>query len=543
MNTNCQLRRNTLAFYIINSTMFFQRQIATYFILLISVAALSSCQPASEAPATKHIRVGPDNHHRDTYYYTDITSAVNSASPRAHIQITEGTYIIDNPVTFHTENVKLYGSGADKTMIFAKNANQPVFLLEADEVTIEAITINALIDDGPGRASFAIQIQEGIEGCKISQTKILNTAASAIIGHSASDCSLTGNAILNSGDDAIQLRGDRLTVIDNTIIRYFDEALDLASGSDIIVTGNYVANGRIGIVVDDCKNALISQNTVENQLREGIYTGTDPDATITANTVRNAGNIAYNLYGPRIVAYNQADGVHNIGFRLTDMTRGIISQNTTRGSSRGYVFNNVNNETTSPNNVEHNDDTREIAGISKDITFYSNCEQASLDSNDTSCAPRYQGTYLARKTASDTTASDQSIFIVSPSVEIQGATPNDEKRAKKVASLLEYYNPGFLSIHIDGALMKSEITADLYESLKGTGELGIGLVRAPFLTFSNGERSFLWYLSVDGKDVIVTSSIYDGPKARISILDDNGELSFLNSVKLLKDKILLKLLK
>ena len=543
MNTNSLLRRDTLALFIIHSTMSFQRQIATYFIFLISVAVLSSCQPASEAPATTHIIVGSDNHPRDTNYYTDITSAVNSASPYAHIQITEGTYIVDNPITLRTKNVKLYGSGADKTIILAKNANQPVFLLEADGVTIEAVTINALIDDGPGRASFAIQIQEGNEGCKILQTKILNTAASAIIGHSASDCSLIGNVILNSGDDAVRLRGDRLTVIDNAIIRYFDEALDLASGSDIIVTGNYIANGRIGIVLDDCTNALVSQNTVENQLREGIVTGTDPDATITANTVRNAGNIAYNLYGPQIVAYNQADGEHDIGFRLTDMTRGVFSQNTTLGSSQGFVFNNVNNETTSPNNVEHNDDTREIAGISKEITFYSNCEQASLDSNDTSCAPHYQGTHLARKTSGHTTVSDQSIYIFSPSVDIQGATPNDEKRAKKVASLLEYYNPGFLSIHIDGALMKSEITADLYESLKGTGERGIGLVRAPFLTFSGGARSFLWYLSVDGKDVVVASSIHDGPKARISFLDDNGELSFLNTVNLLKDKILLKLLK
>ena len=543
MNTNYLLRRDTLALFMINSTMSYQRQIVPYLILLISVAVLSSCQPASEAPATTPIIVGPDDHPRDTDYYTDITSAVNSASTGTHIQITEGTYIVDNPIILRTSNVKLHGSGADKTIILAKNANQPIFLLEANGITIEAVTINALIDDGPGRASFAIQIQEGNEHCKILQTKILNTAASAIIGHSASDCSLIGNIILNSGDDAVRLHGDRLTVIDNTIIGYFDEALDLARGSNIVVTGNYAANGRIGIVVDDSTNTLISQNYVENQILEGIVTGTDPEAVITANTVQNTGNYAYNLNAPQVVSYNQANGAHNIGFRITDMTNGILFQNITRGSSRGFVFKNVNNKTTSPNNNAGLDgDTRAIAGLSKEIIFYDNCEQASSNSNDTTCTPHDQGAHLAQKTAGHTIATDQSIYIFAPSVEIQAATPVDEKRANKVAALLKYYNPGFLSIQIDGALMKSEITADLYESLKGTGELGIGLVRAPFLEFSGGARSYLWYLSVDGKDVVVVSSIHGGPKARISFLN-NGELSFLNSIELLKDKVLLKLLK
>ena len=518
-------------------------QITPYFILLISVVILSACQPASESPATTPVIVVSNNDPQDTDYSNDITSAVNSAPPGTHIQITEGTYIVDNPVILRTTDVQLYGSGADKTIILAKNANRPVFLLEANGITIEAVTINALIDDGPERASFAIQIQEGNEHCKILQTKILNTAASAIIGHSAPDCSLIGNIILNSGDDAVRLRGDRLLVIDNTIIGYFDEALDLAWGSNIVVTGNYAANGRIGIVVDDSTNTLISQNHVENQILEGIVSGTDPDASIIANTVRNTGNVAFNLHTPQIVAYNQANGAHDIGFRITDMTNGILFQNITRGSSRGFVFKNVNNKTISPDNAGLDGDSRAIAGPSKEVTFYNNCEQASSNSDDITCSQHDQGALLAQKTAGHTIATDPSIYIFAPSVEIQGATPGDEKRANKVTALLKYYNPGILSIQIDGALMKSEITADFYEALKGAGELGIGLIRAPFLQFSKGgERSFLWYLSVEGKDVVVVSSIHDGSKTRISFLN-NGELSFLNSVALVKDKILFKLLK
>jgi hypothetical protein len=93
-------------------------------------------------------------------------------------------------------------------------------------------------------------------------------------------------------------------------------------------------------------------------------------------------------------------------------------------------------------------------------------------------------------------------------------------------------------------MMKSEITADLYETIKETGRLGIGLVRAPFLEFSRGgERSFLWHLSVNGRDVVVVSSIYNGPKARTLILDNNGQLSLLDSAVLIKDKVFFKLFK
>jgi len=529
--------------------MSFLSQIVTYLILLISVLALSACQPApeSESPAIiSNITVGSDKQTRDSNYYPNIAAATSSASPGASIQITEGVYIVDNPITLRTKNVKLHGAGADKTIILAKNANQPIFLFEADGITIEAVTINALIDSGPGRASFAIQIQEGYKRCKILQTKILNTAASAIIGHSASGCSLVGNIILNSGDDAVRLRGDRLTVIDNTIVRFFDEALDLASGSDIVVTGNYVANGRIGIVVDDCTNALVSQNYVENQILEGIVTGTDPEATISANTVRNAGNIAYNLYTPQAVTFNQADGAHSVGFRITDMSKGVFFRNSSLGSDRGFVFNNGNGKTTLPKtNTGLDSDKKIISGLSEDITFYDNCEQTSLDGGDTSCAPHYQAVHLARKTIGKTPAApSQEIYTFTTPLKIEGEAPNDEILAKKVTALLKFYNPGFLSIQIDGELMKSEITAELYETLKATGEFGIGLVRAPFLRFSRGgRRSFLWYLSVGETDVAVVSSIHGGPKVRISLLNENGDLSFLNSIVLLKDKILLKLLK
>ena len=219
MSTTYLFRHKTHSFYLTNTNLSYLLQIASYLALFILIVVLSAYQPVSAAPATTPVIVVSNNQQQDADHQTDITSAVNSAPPGAHIHITKGTYIVDNPIILDTTDVKLVGDGADKTIILAKNANQPVFLLDANGVSIESVTINALVGDGPGRASFAILVQEGKRDCKIAQTTIINTAASAIIGRSASGCSLVGNTILNSGDDGVRLAGDQLTIVDNKIGR------------------------------------------------------------------------------------------------------------------------------------------------------------------------------------------------------------------------------------------------------------------------------------------------------------------------------------
>ena len=282
---------------------------------LLPAVLLSGCQPSNNTnpgiiPSV--VVITPHGYEQGASQDTDIAAIINLASARTQIQITEGVYLVDNPIILRSEGVTIKGAGPDKTVLTAKNPYLPIFQIQADLITIEALTINALVDKGPSRASFAIQIAEGVRQCNIIRTNIIDAAASAIIGHAASDCTVLNNTIVNSGDDAVRLRGDRLTIVDNTIIRYFDEALDLAVGQNIVVTGNYASSGRIGIVVADSKNAIISMNIVENQILEGIVSGADPENTISANHVRNAGYTAYNLYAPHVVASNIASGENEI---------------------------------------------------------------------------------------------------------------------------------------------------------------------------------------------------------------------------------------
>lgn len=98
------------------------------------------------------------------------------------------------------------------------------------------------------------------------------------------------------------------------------------------------------------------------------------------------------------------------------------------------------------------------------------------------------------------------------------------------------------TVQIDGAVMRSEITANLYATLAVTEKDGIGLVRAPFMRFRGGNPAeSLWYLSHEDNDVIVVSSVRGGPTVRFMLLSE-GKPSLLDSIKILKEKILLKYL-
>ena len=507
---------------------------ATALIICLLLAGAQACQPADETPAgTLQVTVAPRGQLRQYIGAVNLETAVESAIPGTEIVLQPGIYIVDNPVMLHTNHLVIRGAGRDNTLIVPQNQGQPVFSLAADGITLESITIDALLTDKSGRASHGIKISKDYGDCLIAHTKILNTGASAVIGESAPGCSLVDNVILNSGDDAVQLRGDRLTAVGNTIFRYFDEALDLA-GSDITVTRNRISRGRIGIVVDDSNNALIARNIVDNQLQEGIVSGMDREAVVTGNIVIDAGHIAYELHSPRAVTGNTAEGSHEIGFQITDIDDMIVSGNNVRGSQQGFVFSASGETVTNNGPAGENDRPAPL--------MFANCVQlpdgtVTGDCRDSQGIPNAQ---MATNQLHDL-LNDPEILSFTPLVDIQGTTSIDTQKARRIAALLEYYNPGFHSILVDGTVMRSQITEDLYRRLLGAGQQGIGLVRAPFLLFSGGQRSFYWYLSHVDTDVIMISSMHGGARVRSTKLVD-GEPGYMDSMALFTDKLLLKFL-
>lgn len=505
---------------------------STLFVVLVCLSFNVIAKNDSSSLITK----APDTQNVDQLI--DIKDIIQSAEAGTTIQLPTGEYHVDNPIVIENK-IKIVGSGKNNTILKANNANKPFFVFATAGITLESVTVDALVEKGPHRASIAVMVNDGSENCAISQTKIINAAASAILGRAASGCSLIGNTILNSGDDAVRLHGEHLTVADNTIIRYFDEALDLAFGDGTVVTGNYISEGRIGIVIDDCSDSSISQNYVEKQILQGIVSSCGSNSTVTANTVKDVGYTGYNLHSTHLVANNLAIGNYKEAFHLEGMNESYTYRNVSIGSEHAFVYlDNHHSSDDSGNNNNHNKDSQ------KSASRYENCQQSLTNKDNSTCNTYFTEEHPALRVADQTVIDSTEVYTFTPTIKISGTSKSDIKRANKVAELFKYYNPGILTIHIEGAEMRSKITDEMYAAIKGTETRGIGLVRAPFLQFSGGgQRSFQWYLSIDDKNVVLVSSIYDGPRAKTTLLNNNGEISTADMIELYKDKILFKLFK
>lgn len=118
-------------------------------------------------------------------------------------------------------------------------------------------------------------------------------------------------------------------------------------------------------------------------------------------------------------------------------------------------------------------------------------------------------------------------------LDIRGESKQDIEVVEKVANLLGHHNPGFLSIRVNGSTMRSEITPDLYATLKGSGYLGTGVVRMPFLAFKWTSKAYfpLWHLSAGGKDLVVVCRKFSGSKVKV-LCKENGILGVMDRASL-----------
>jgi len=294
--------------------------------LLVQSATYGKAGSATVGPSN-HVTVDNRPGKPSGADYTDINTALISATPNTRIYISEGDYVVDNPLVLTQNGIRVIGNGRDKTIIYPMHFGKSVFTIQADNISIEDIEINAKVNNGFGRATFGIHIEKGTADCEIVRNAIHNTGASAIVAHSIRNCLVQDNVIVNSGDDAIQMRGPNLTISGNLIYRYFDEAIDVASGGNIKVINNYVSNGRIGIVVDDARDAIIAGNIVDDNLHRGIILDSDGGGIVSYNSVKNGGVIAYLLYGPLLVVSNRVEGNNNLGFELQDMYGAVVHRN------------------------------------------------------------------------------------------------------------------------------------------------------------------------------------------------------------------------
>lgn len=505
-----------------------------HLIFLLSIIHIVSIR-ASTCEAEKVIFINSQN----DYHIEDISEKILSASPNTRIIINPGSYLLNNPIIIDKNNIHILGNSRENTFFYPKNPGDPVFVLKADNIVIRGVTIDAKVIGGEGRANFAVHINKGSEKSEISETRILGTGASSIIGPQADDITISGNLIINAGDDAIQIRGSDLKIINNIIIRYFDEAIDIAGGDSHVVIGNYVESGRIGIVLDESVNAFIRDNIVKDNIQQGVVVDTEKEGNIVGNVLINNGETGFKLYSPTFVANNKVFGNHDIGFRIFNMDRGTLENNLILDSNYGIKISNstqssiknnkyctkktpfVNEVKASAKNSNDNDNNKTVcsegSGLKKDMI-------SNLIHKDTS-------DIIKRGKISASVRSKDNVDIV-----IEGKTNRDKQIAKDIAGFLKKNNPGFLSIEVNNESMKSLITDELFTILRGSGDLGIGLVRWPYLMFKSRSISLLpkWHLEVGGQGVALITQLMT--KANVKLyMNNNGKLNFIDTLIFLKD--------
>jgi len=461
--------------------------------------------------------------------FASLQEATSQAREGTKIHLSEASYFVDNPIVLGKDGVSIVGKGWKKTFIYPKNAGQPIFKLAAARLTIANLTIDAKVQAALGRATFAIQIEEGHGGCTISRTRILNTGASSIIGRVVTDCMIDRNLIGNAGDDAIQLRGDGLFVIGNAMIRYFDEAVDVAFGKHIVVLDNYLQNGRIGLAVDYADHPVVSGNIVEDQLQIGIAVTSRDGGIIVNNTVRNGGQIAFHLDSPLLIDSNRAEGNHKVGKHVIDKQPATIGRNVISGADRKFEFTRGKADPIGANRHVGNPAEDFAADQEGDAKQGDEKPATSCDASAERCfseswqvGAEVNASWTRGKIKIARAALSREKFdFFSGDVKIEGGSNLDTEVASEVANFLQHNNPGFRSVRVDGSTMWSVITDDLYATLKGGRSLSAGVVRWPYLMFKQKTGWFpVWYLSCQGREVAMVSPRRGGSGVRVTLMHD-----------------------
>jgi parallel beta-helix repeat protein len=491
--------------------------------------------------------------------YNNLEDALEAAQAYTEIYIKEGTYDINNPLIIDKPGIKLIGMQRDTVSIFPKNAGEAIFVLNADDITIESLEISGIDRNHSTHATFAVFINKDIDNSRIINNKIINTGGTAIIGYNIKRCLIDNNLIINAGDDGIRLRGKSLVIIKNSIYRYFDEAIDLAGGENIIVSYNDCISGRIAITVGS-QSAIVSHNFVIDQLEEGIVAITKSKGIFTFNTLKNSGKYgAIVLHNPSYVSHNWIQGNSTTGIHTLGMNGGTIQNNIVLDTKAGLkvtksegsiiklnIFsNNINQmiETTNSKNNYIEKNSKCSLGKNSDDRKDIHC----TISNETDSFRRrhywnLQKLFKLKAIFGQHTQNNLEIEKEHKlnANEIKGNSKHSRKIANKVAALLYHKNPGIKSIYVTQNIMESEITEDLYKILVGGTPYTRGLVRYPFLIFKKETKSkyVQWKLKYSGKDVLIICPSKKKTDAGLKLIFLNdGELSIKDKFIIFIDKI------
>jgi hypothetical protein len=389
------------------------------------------------------------------------------------VEVAEGLYELDNPISLDKSRLAIVGVGADKVRVIPKNAGEPVFAIDADGITLSGLEIDGRIAGDGDFAAFGVFISPGVSDCRISNNVIRRIQATAIVGYDVNNCAVDGNVISDIAADGVRLVGSDIVVTNNFIHTIFDEPLDLA-GEKFVVRDNRIAFGRIGIALGSDGGSVVRDNVVVEQYEEGIVFGVHSDDQIAGNVVINAGIRSYKVL-------TSPDGVATVSNDNVACVNGDLDP---RLESQEPVPDGVNEGLIDCAHIE--------AKMSPGVKILVNRERPWTDSFVGA------GHELTMSNTSD--SDDRDVELV-------------------IAEHLKHINTGVLSVHVVGTTAQSDITSSLAGTLINWSEVAVGPVRWPFLR-ARANKIDRWVLRESDQDRIWLTRRPDGSKVRITVLTD-----------------------
>ena len=300
-----------------------RRKVVKFVFLAFAFLILTAFASVSEA---KTIYV-PDD-------YEKIQWAVDNATAGDTIVVRDGTYVenidINKPhLTIKSEN------GSANCVVKAANSNDPVFYVNADNVTIKGFTVTG----ATGYYYGYYYPKAGIYLYNSNYSRIEDVNASdnshGIYLRYSNNNIITNNNISSNNYDGIHLYDSSNNIITNNNISNNDDGIDLDSSSNSIITNNNILNNDDGIDLDYSNNNTITNNIVSNN-DNGIYLRYSNNNTITNNNA----------------SLNYWDGIY-----LDSSSNNIITNNIVSNNYDGiYLWSLSNNNTIANNNILNNDD-------------------------------------------------------------------------------------------------------------------------------------------------------------------------------------------
>jgi parallel beta-helix repeat protein len=247
------------------------------------------------------------------------------ASP-CTICVKDGNY--DENVDVTTANLVIKSeNGSASTTVTAANANDDVFHVEAECVTIQGFTVTGangaqgLGVGNVGTAGIRLGSGAGANYCNILDNHVWGNYVGIILEWSHHNM-LSGNTVNDNDRNGIMLKGsNRNEISGNTMNENDRNGIGLNGSNRNEISGNTVnENDRNGIWLRGSNGNEISGNTVNENDRNGIWLRDSTENEISGNTVMNNGVVGIgfvdasnNVITCNLVAYNHARGFYLSG--------------------------------------------------------------------------------------------------------------------------------------------------------------------------------------------------------------------------------------